>query len=302
MHKCRADACHYHLACYTHTGLTPVRADKVIGRNVKEDRDKQVVRNWVEAWNRQFSTKEEEVPVQFLQKAVVTASTPLRRLLLEVFQYLTMSEIESLVALSCKAWFHVSRDEEFWRSRVLSQFEPAETEAQGNYRRKYISYWLSSCFHCKKPLSIDQICMKCPYFKRPLCTVCASLPNLKIISFSLYSRRTYFSYELLQELKIPCFQYRRALSSYLYMMVEQVVPYIKAQKAKLIGEIEALGLPAERTLKLITAVESLEVEEYYRVNIQGKWCLQPALPEFLGTKRKESRWRKDVTRVLNSLG
>ena len=301
VHKYMAGIDYYHLACYTHTGLTPLNADKVTGKRVQEDRDKAVIREWVETWNRQFSAKEEEVPVQFLQKAVVTASTPLRRLLLEVFQYLTMPELETNVALSCKAWFHVSRDEEFWRSRVLSQFEPAETEAQGNYRRKYIAYWQGSCWHCKLVPSIDQICMKCPYFKRPLCTACASIPDLKIWSFRKYSREVLFSYGLLQELNVASFQYRKALSSYLYMIKEKVVPYVEAQKAKLVREIEAQGLAVETTLRLARDVENFNSDLYYDGNKQKSWKLRSTLAEFLGAKTTKQRWNGEVARLLQTL-
>lgn len=301
VHKFMAGIDYYHLACYTHKGLTPLHSEKIVGKNVKEDRDKATIKEWIDAWNRQFSAKEEEVPLQFLQKTVVTTSTPLRRLLLEVFQYLSMSEIEAKVALSCKDWFHVSRDDEFWRSRVISDFNPAETEAQGNYRRKYIAYWQGACWKCKVIPSLDNVFFKCPYFKRPLCKACASFRDMKIYSFSRYSDEMRFSYARMQELHICNFQYRRAMSSYLYMILEKVVPYVEEQKAKLIQEIQTLGLSTEKILKLINEVESFVSEEYYIGDTRKRGARNYALPEFLGAKRKEERWSREVARLIEKL-
>lgn len=48
----------------------------------------------------------------YFSQAVRTSSTPLRRLLLTVYEYLTGRDVEVRVALVCKAWYNVSNDPE----------------------------------------------------------------------------------------------------------------------------------------------------------------------------------------------
>ena len=61
-----------------------------------------------------------------------TTSSPLRRLLLETFQYLELREIEQVVAFVCKQWFHITRDNELWKARYLTLPNPSDRK-EDNY-------------------------------------------------------------------------------------------------------------------------------------------------------------------------
>lgn len=102
---------YFHLSCYKPGDPRAVDMNKHVRlKRITEEKDVEKVRKWVEKWNSQFIVKEEALPVQFKSKAVETTSRPLRRLLLETFQYLELKEIEQLVAFTCKEWFHITRD------------------------------------------------------------------------------------------------------------------------------------------------------------------------------------------------
>ena len=301
VHKYMAGLEYFHFRCYVHKSLEPLTLEKILGKNVKKEEDVQRVREWVDAWNRQFTAKEEEVPAQYLQKAVVTESTPLRRLLLEVFQYLSTGDIEKLVAVTCKAWLHVSRDQEFWRTRVISEFHPSETDSQGNYRRKYIALLRSFCWHCHYTPSLDSIFFKCPYFNQPLCKPCSDLSDCQIFSFRKFSSLMMFSYDLLLELQIPNFLYNRAISSYRYMILGKIIPYTEELKVRLIHEIESRDIPADKIYQAKMEISHFDATKCYRGKTLQKWRTNIFLLKFIGARRKPCRWTQEVDQLIEKL-
>ena len=103
-----AAAEYYHLNCWKPLIIAPLSINAFYLQGHPTQLRKAEVEAWVDHWNQQFAVQEEAVLAQFLRKAVSTASTPLRRLLLEVLQWLAVSEVETGVALVCKTWHHFS--------------------------------------------------------------------------------------------------------------------------------------------------------------------------------------------------
>ena len=194
---------------------------------------------WVRDWNRQFEVAEELVPVQYLSKAVSTTGTALRRLLLEVFQWLNTTEMETTAAMCCKAWYHTSREEEFWRTRYIADFHPAETDSQGDYRRKYIAHIRASCWHCKSDLRLDQIESMSPYFNRPICYNCHYQPACRIISFAHFSKRIGMSRPAIDSLSIPSFIDNNAKSSFISLIKPKLQPYAETRRTLLLRTLDA---------------------------------------------------------------
>ena len=120
------DAKYWHLTCYKPKTIVPMISPNLKLGKLSEDA-REEVRKWTETWNQQFQTTEEQVPMQYLTKAVATVSTNARRKLLEVFQYLPVGSLEAGAALACKEWFHVSRDPELWKVRYVLSFHPTQT-------------------------------------------------------------------------------------------------------------------------------------------------------------------------------
>ena len=107
----------YHLACFRPAEPVPVSLSKhVTYRRLSEERDIQQLRDWVDRWNRQFTAPASSV------SRVNSAVGPVRRLLLEVFQYLDLKDLELVAALICRDWLQITRDNDLWRPHYLSSF------------------------------------------------------------------------------------------------------------------------------------------------------------------------------------
>jgi len=254
----------------------------------------------VEQWNCQFEHREELVPAQYLGKAVNTAGTPLRRLLLAVFQYCTMAEVERQVAYTCKAWFHVSRDEEYWRTRFVVDYHPSETEAQGDYRRKYIVYMQGSCWHCCKLLEMAEVHFKCSYFKRPLCKVCADLPECEVISFHEYASSHRVTSTTLIHLSVPSFPFRKAKSSYMLLFQRCLTLYSTTRRKQLLATIDSEHAgrlqPTERSL-----AEEFDLGKYYGDRYQRVAGVGKALVEYCGRSCKRGDGKGKVEAFLEEV-
>lgn len=280
-HRMYSRSLYYHLACWRPDPVIPLTLSALCTWKIK-DRERLIeVEKWVQDWNQQFEMKEERVLAQYLGKAVSTAGTPLRRLLLEVFEYCTMTEIETTVAYACKAWFHVSRDEEYWKTRFIADFHPSETNAQCDYRRKYIVYLQGSCWHCCKLLEMKEILFKCNYYKRPLCKACAELPECHIKSVNEYSNYHYVTMATIARLSVPFFVFQKAKSSYMLLFQRYLLPWATARRQDLIkaldSEFSGRLQPEERRI-----IEDFDLGKYYGESYRRVAGVEKSLVEYCG--------------------
>ena len=285
-----------HLSCWRPETTQPYKADWFFVMDV-EARDKRgELVAWVNKWNSQFETKEEHVPAQYLTKSVMTTETPLKRLLLEVFQYLTVTDTETKVAYTCKAWFHVTRDEEFWRTRFMLEFNPSQTEQQGNYRRKFIAYRLGSCWHCKKLLSLPEISQRCPIFNQPLCKTCSRSSDCRLVSFTTFTDRCKATPATLKHLQIPYFLKLGSKVSYLLLFKTKMQAYAEARRRLLIQYID-LNHPELLTISLKNELQNFNFEAFYATEWERNCQLskvEKELVQFCGLCGNRENVRKNV--------
>jgi len=251
------------------------------------------VEKWVSKWNQRFVVDPNKVPVQCLVGTVEVASTPLRRLLLEVFQYLSVKEIELQVGFACKQWFQVSRDAEYWKSRFIHNFQPATTDTVTCYRGKFIALHKGCCWSCKKFLQLDQIEMMCPLRNLPLCTDCSE--NNKecwVISLHSFVRHRYLHPSLPAYLNIQTFVYKNAMSCYYKDMAGKLRRYAERRRTLLLDTIERECATAVSG-KMKAAIGRFRIKSLYRTGSYGYDRLGFVLASYFG--RNESRERLDET-------
>lgn len=291
-----------HLACWRPVTAIPFKRAWFRFGDAEARARKSEVQKWVDSWNKQFEPSEVLVPPVFLNKAVSTASTPLRRLLLEVCIYLSTGDVESKVAVVCKDWLHVSRDEEFWRTRFVAEFHPSVTEAEGDYRRKYIAYQLSSCWHCKAFKPIAEIEFRCSLFHRPLCKLCAAQTLCHITSFHIYRLSHWVSQSVLDSLSIPSFPHdRNAKSTYMLLYQSKLQPYAETRRHLLLRTIDTCysGLlrPEDRT-----AVEHFDLGQFYGQGFGAPISLvEMALMKFCGKGGRREDVNASVEEFLRDM-
>lgn len=286
----------YHLMCFRPISKEPLRLDwdvTVCGRIGEEQREQ--LRQWVEVWNQQYVSTVEKVPAQYLAKAVQTCHTPLRRLLLEVFQYLSVRETELLVGLTCKAWFHVSRDSEHWKSRYLQEFKPVTMDADMCYRTQYLVYYRGSCWNCQKFLSLRDIEMMCPLHKRPLCKTCKDQPICHLVDIGHYVTWHSISPSLLKYLEIPMFKLEGTKKAYKADTIDRVIAYGLCRRAKLVNSL--LERHSEDiSPALIEEIRTFEVEAKYKSDFSAG-----VLMKFLGKCEENEDFERSVQTFARKL-
>ena len=254
---------------------------------------------WVRGWNRQFEVAEELVPVQYLSKAVSTTGTALRRLLLEVFQWLNTTEMETTAAMCCKAWYHTTREEEFWRTRYIADFHPAETDSQADYRRKYIARIRASCWHCKSDLTFNEIHSLSPYFNRSICTNCFYEKPCKIISFANFSYCLTMSKTALNYLSVPSFQVNHVRCSFLILFKSRLQPYAETRRKLLLSTLDVHS-PGKLQGEERDRVLAFDFGELCYISLRTKQypVLEQALVKFCVKYRKRENVLKSAKQFL----
>ena len=291
----------FHLRCFHLNQTRPLLIDTDVElRGVEKEQDVERVKAWVRKWNQRFTIDESKVPTQYLAKAVQTSSTPLRRLLLEVFQYLSMREVEMLVGLTCKAWFHVSRDSEYWKTRYLLEFQPATTEIDVCYRAKFIAGRMSSCWHCNRFLSLSKIELMCPIRKRPLCIACISTPECRLIPLRYYVSSRNLQTSLPKYLHFSIFLYNGAKTCYLSDANQLMMPYAKRRKALLMHTLAA-DFASELAKETIVQIEKMSIERIYNASGVSSDKLMRAVRTFLGRNEAKEDLTKNVRKLIQVL-
>lgn len=156
---------YYHLSCFT--PFTRLRIDErdldsgVIREKSKENQER--LRDWLAQWNKQFLLSKHDLD-SITRKSIATSPPPTRRVLLEAFKFLNPVCLGASVSLVCKAWYHVSWEEELWQVVGL----PAHS------KEKYLQHLLTTCIHCQEVLAPEARFMVCPLLRRPKCRRCYS--------------------------------------------------------------------------------------------------------------------------------
>ena len=264
---------YYHLSCYKPQDPRAVDFDKhVYLKKVTEEKDVERVKKWVDKWNKQFIAKEENLPVQFKTKTVETCSTPLRRLLLETFQYLEVKEIELLVGFVCKEWFHITRDNEFWKSRYVALYPDSDTSEGATYRTKLILLQTrSNCWLCHLHVPFEKISFMCPYRKRPMCAYCFRSNEGLVVPLKPYFQQKQISASLVKHLHFRHFIYHKCKHNYLYDLAETIIPYAEKRKKDLLTALQT-HYSSEISQDSLQEIDNFDVVEYYKTfNQRFNW-------------------------------
>ena len=249
----------YHLGCYQ-----PPEYQVIDFRWNVETQSQTVdeARKWVREWNRQWKVTETNLPEQFRSKAVKTESPYMRRLLIEVFEYLDTKEVEVTAARICRDWFHVTRDHELWKRRWIREFHPADTTEEDSYRTKYIVSIKTSCWKCLQPTSPDQMRLWCPLRSRPYCIPCSNQPTGGLSRLSTFFRNMRISPKLAARLNFRYFIYSKIKQNYKLDLVNTILPYATQRKELLIQELKA-NYSKEFDASDLFCINELDLKEIY---------------------------------------
>lgn len=154
-----------------------------------------------------------------------------RRSLLEVFKYLSVSNLE-VAARTCRVWLQVERDEEIWTERFVTDFRVRKTESGRCYRTEYLSRLLGTCWNCG--FLIPDLAVECPEINRLLCLKCSQQPDCRVVPVSALIKQFCFSPELLTYLHVPTFEINRQNCTYAAMLTRKLRPYYERRRNELV--------------------------------------------------------------------
>lgn len=292
-----SNAKYYHLSCYKPEDPRPIDFQKHVNlKGITAEKEVERVKKWVETWNSRFVAKEEMLPVLFKAKGVETVGSPLRRLLLETFLYLELREIERIVAFVSKEWFHITRDNEFWKTRYVAAFQPSETSEKDTYRTKFITKQQGCCWICHHFVPLKDIKMLCPLRKRPLCYECARKGEGRIVTLNAYFQQTQVSSSLVARLRFKHFIYCKFKHNYVSNLANTIIPYAEKRRKDLLDLLKT-RFSSEITADIMSDIENFDIVEYYKGG--GKYGILPlSLGKFCGKNDEFEELETSVTQFL----
>jgi hypothetical protein len=165
------------------------------------------------------------------EEAVMSIQPANRRVLLECFKYL---DVRTLVAVGgiCKAWHHVSWEDEIWNMHIPGVL--GKGTAKGSGRAAYVFACFTLCIHCKKPLQSNERHMICPLTNRPKCLTCFANRIYQPLTLDWVKREDDLSARTIKELNIPIFDFHNRKCIYLYMLEGKLGHYRKQRALQLI--------------------------------------------------------------------
>ena len=229
---------------------------------ISREEDLERVKLWLSRWNRQFLVSEETLPLQYKSKAVKSTSSPNRRLLLEVFQYLNSREVELTVAFTCKAWFHTTRDNELWKTRYLAQFPSSAAHRKPNYRTQFIVWNRRCCWLCGCFVQLDSLQLLCPLHARPLCMKCAQTEQGRIVPLNSYFNERHVTRALAARLNFPYFMYNSVKQNYASELGNIIIPYAEQRRKALLKAL--YSRPIRMPQEWLGAIFNFDLQAFYK--------------------------------------
>ena len=249
---------YFHLDCFT--PITHVRVNTA-GCAIKLESHWEKVEKWAENWNKQFDFDEKCVEIAG-KRRVLTGSTVQKRVLMEIFKFLEVKTIVSVVVFVSKGWYSASWEDELWIS-LQNQSFPRQIQSKTDY----FTVFFSSCVHCGHFLTQKNRHMVCPLTKRPKCVVCYSNILFRPQFLPWVERSNGIKPKLLRFLGVKTFIFDGKECVYLY----QALPKVKKHRKKLAEEV--LNRKNEDYFRLVNGafweeVEKWQEDDFLDLNLQ----------------------------------
>lgn len=280
--------------------FAPIKIEELTVIRVDEEA-REAVEKWVAQWNRLFEVDEDRVDRKYVSKSVFTAENPLKRLLLSVFEYLSVRDIETTAAYVCKSWYHVSKHPEHWKSRFISDFHPIETDPNSDYQRKYIAFVRNSCWNCRKLTALTDIKRKCRLNGQPLCTSCSRLKECRTVTLHSFCKEKAVAMATLERLKVPFFESYSGKACYLHIIVDKLMPHSEYRRKLLLLVLK------DRSSVMLTDAEmgiiaNFDLESFYKQEEKTSLCpFAKALAGFCGKNGVRESFGRSIDMLVNAI-
>lgn len=252
--RCRA----WHLDCFKPDFPTKIRISRDVEMTAEAEKHVEKLRSWVKQWNQADWVEREELPMRYFNNYVRRGRPQQPRLLLEVFKFLGAHEVELHASQVCLQWHSIARSPELWLAFFEGEFYTGpELSQSSDLRKDYILHAFQACWNCKHVVETSNVHYVCPYYRRPLCVNCSSLPNCKPMTEREIRRYTGLSPGQVKALGVPFFQFGARKCTYLDLATEKQREIRRKRKAWVLKQMETDGLLSKETVRSLSAVGSI---------------------------------------------
>lgn len=223
---------YFHLACYRPRWPVTITPFDIINK-LQRPRNRSSFLHWLSQWNAQF-----QVPVSLLPHNSPPSTSSCSRLHIEVFKYLSHSDLCLTVELVSKQWRAYTCSEELWRTLAERDYPEEHANAGETARDAYIHLYAETCLACNR-VPRRGVRVICPITKRPICTLCYQKPGSSIFSIREYAILLGVTQEYIREAAVPVYSYNANQWVFSHQADQRVTAYRSQRRLALLKRLES---------------------------------------------------------------
>jgi len=158
----------FHLLCYS-----PSKRERIEEKNIlysRNARNNPQFKNWLLAWNEQFTSAEVKQLRNLTNKAIpsIRVQGYWKRTWIEVLKFIKPCELCKSIMKVNKMFYQLANEDEVWREHCLRTW--GVTSKTGSYKRCFVQNLMKRCYCCNRiagePCSLlrKSVCLECLQF------------------------------------------------------------------------------------------------------------------------------------------
>lgn len=192
-----------HLNCYKPKYPVTILPESDVTNSLHSPENQALFSSWIHQWNVQFSPRD----MSSLPSQTVPSTSPINRLYLEIFKFLTHHEICLLAGRTCKEWLMYTWNQELWVDLIARDFQDERRDFEVSAREGYMRLRAETCLACCKRPQEGQIRVVCPLSQRPICSSCFQKPGSSVFKVHEYAKLMGISQDYMREACVPVYSY-----------------------------------------------------------------------------------------------
>lgn len=218
-----------HLGCYRPRLPATIDLTQDVLNQLQKPQNQEVFQEWVAKWNSQF------LPFSSWNVGKSPQSNRFSRGHIEIFKFLSHTEICGLVGLTCHLWYELAWSEELWISLAHRDFPLEAIPPTLPAKEGYMQLYTHTCLACRR--LPQQIKVICPVSKRPICSTCFQKPSSSVFQVNEYVSLLGISQDYLHEASIPVYAYNDKNWVFSHQADELLIDHRAKRRAELLEQL-----------------------------------------------------------------
>ena len=222
-----------HLACYRPRCPVTITPSDIINK-LQRPHNQSSFTHWLSQWNAQF----QPLSSSLLPRNSPPSTSSFSRLHIEVFKFLSHSDLCLTVELVAKEWRALAWSEELWRTLAERDYPEEQVNAGKTARDAYIHLYAETCLACNR-VPRKGVRVICPITKRPICTLCYQKPGSSIFPMREYAALLGVNQEYIREAAVPVYSYNSNHWVFSHQADQRVTSYRSQRRLALLKRLES---------------------------------------------------------------